>query len=195
MLLRYGLVCIQQHKLSRVILYMETKQHLIAAKVERLQELQVDLDRIHQEQSTLLSELVQLTSAVAAYTLSPPTKMCVGSQVDSTIGHTEDKSTTSDQLHTPRPSPTRSITTPTKNGQTKPQLQVGDHIYIKNKISHSERPNAADRAGIITAIARQPKQQVFFTTYTGEETWCSPLNIRHLSKEEKTQLRESQRDE
>ena len=53
---------------------METKQQLIAVKVERLQELQVDLDRIHQEQATLLNELVQLTSAVAAYTLSPQRK-------------------------------------------------------------------------------------------------------------------------
>ena len=53
----------------------------------------------------------------------------------------------------------------------------------------------ADRAGIITAIAQQPKQQVFFTTYTGVETWHSPLNLRRLSKEEKTRLRESQQDE
>ena len=53
----------------------------------------------------------------------------------------------------------------------------------------------ADRAGIITAIAQQPKQQVFFSTYTGVETWCSPLNIRHLSKEEKTRLQKSQQDE
>ena len=50
---------------------MDTKQQLIAAKVEQLQELQVDLDRIHQEQSILLNDLAQLTSAVAAYTLSP----------------------------------------------------------------------------------------------------------------------------
>ena len=155
----------------------------------------MDLDQIHQEQSTLLSELVQLTSAVAEYTLSPPTKKCVGSQIDSTIGRTEDNSTTADQLHTLIPSPTWSITTPAKNVQTKPQLQVGDHIYIKNKISHSDRPSVGDRAGIITAIARQLKQQVFFTTYTGIETWRSPLNIRHLSKEEKTQLRESQQHE
>ena len=53
----------------------------------------------------------------------------------------------------------------------------------------------ADRAGIITAIAQQPKQQVFITTYTGVETWRSRLNLCHLSKEEKTHLRESQQDE
>ena len=71
---------------------------------------------------------------------------------------------------------------------SKQQLQVGDHNYIKNKISHSDRPRVVDRAGIITAIAQQLKQQVFFTTYTGVETWLSPLNICHLSKEEKTWL-------
>ena len=168
---------------------MDTKQQLIAAKVERLQELQVDLDRIHQEQSTLLNDLAQLTSAVAAYTPSPPTKKCVGSQVDSNIRRMEDNVTSVEQIHTSIPT-TWSITMPDRSTQTKPQtpLQVGDHIYIKNKISHSDRPSAADRAGIITAIARQPKQQVFFTTYTGVETWRSPLNIRHLSKEEKTHL-------
>ena len=155
----------------------------------------MDLERIHEEQATLLSDLVQLTSVVVAYTLSHPMKKCVGSQVDSNIRRTEDNATLVDQIHTTAPSPTRSITTPVKNTQTKLQLQVGDHIYIKNKISHSDQPSAADRAGIITAIAQQPKQQVFFTTYTGVEMWRSPLNIRHLSKEEKTQLRESQQDE
>ena len=132
---------------------MDTKQQLIAAKVERLQELQVDLDRIHQEQSTLLNDLAQLTSSLAAYTLSPPTKKCVGSQVDTNIGRMEDNATSVDQFHPTIPSPTRSITMPVKNTQTKIQLQVGDHIYIKNKISHSVRPSVADRAGIITAIA------------------------------------------
>ena len=155
----------------------------------------MDLDRIHQEQSTLLNELVQLTSTVAAYTLSPPTSKCVGFQVDSNIGRREEITASADQIHATIPSLTQSITTPVKNTQVKQQLQVGDHIYIKNKISHSDQPSAADRAGIITAIAQQPKQQVLFTTYTGVETCRSPLNIRHLSKEEKTRLRESQQDE
>ena len=174
---------------------LETKQQLIVAKVEGLQELQVDLDQIHQEQSTLLNELEQLTSAVAAYTLSPTTKKCVDFQVDSNIGRTEEDTASVDRTHITIPSLTQSITTPLKNTQAKQQLQVGDHIYIKNKMSYSDQPRAADRAGIITAIAQQPKQQVFFTTYTGVETWRSPLNICHLSKEEKTQLRKSQQDE
>ena len=162
---------IQQHKLIRVTSHINTKQQLIAVKVEQLQELQVDLDQILQEQSTLLNDLAQLTSAVTAYTLSPPTKKCVGSQVDSNIGHTEDNVTSVEQIHTSIPT-TWSITMPDRSTQTKPQtsLQVGDHIYIKNKISQSDRPSVADRAGIITTIARQPKQQVFFTTYTGVET-------------------------
>ena len=43
---------------------MESKQRLITVKVERHQELQSDLDRIHQEQALLVNELVQLTSIV-----------------------------------------------------------------------------------------------------------------------------------
>ena len=174
---------------------MESKQRLIIAKVERLQELQADLDRIHQEQATLLNELVQLTSAVAAYTLSPPTNKCTDSQVDSNIGRTEEDTASTDQKLTLRPPLTQINTTPVKNTQAKQQLQVGDHIYIKNKISHSDRPSTADRAGIITDIAQQPKQQVFFTTYSGVEMWCSLLNLCRLSTEEKICLRTSQQDE
>ena len=110
---------------------------LIIAKVERLQELQVDLDRLHQEQATLLNEVVQLTSAVAAYTLSPPTHKCTDSQVDSNIGCMEEDTALMDHV-TIRPPITQSNTTPVKNIQAKRQLQVGDHIYIKNKISHSD---------------------------------------------------------
>ena len=143
----------------------------------------------------MLNELVQLTSAVAAYTLSPPMNKCVDSQVDSNTGRMEESTASTDQIHATKPPLTQSITTPVKNTQAQQQLQVGDHIYIKNKISHSDRPSVADRAGIITVIVQQPKQQVFFTTYTGVETWRLLLNIRCFSKEEKTRLRESQQDE
>ena len=162
---------------------MESTQWLIITKVARLQEQQVDLDRLHQEQATLLNEVVQLTSAVAAYTLSPPMHRCTDSQVDSNNGHTEEDTALMDHKLTTRPPLTQSNTNPVKNIQAKQQLQVGDHIYIKNKISHSDRPSAADRAGIVTDIAQQPQQQLFFTTYSGVETWCSPLNLRRLSAE------------
>ena len=92
---------------------------------------------------------------------------------------------------TPQQLRIQSTTTPVKSTQTQ-QLQVGDHIYIKNKISHSDRPNANDRAGVVTGIAHHPKQQVFLTTYSGVETWRSPLNLRRLSLGEKTWLRKQQ---
>ena len=167
---------------------MESKQWLIIVKVERLQELQSDLDRIHQEQATLVNELVQLTSIVPDYTPSLPTRNCVDSQVTSNIRYMEEDTTSM----APQPLRTQSTTTPVKNTQTQQQLQVGDHIYIKNKISHSDRPNAADRAGVVTDIAHYPKQQVFLTTYSGVETWRSPLNLRQLSAEEKIRLRKQQ---
>ena len=72
LLLRHGLVCILQHKLIRVHTYMESKQWLIIGKVERLQEIQADLDQIHQEQATLVHELVHLTAVVPDYTPSLP---------------------------------------------------------------------------------------------------------------------------
>ena len=158
---------------------MESKQQLIIVKVERLQELQSDLDRIHQEQATLVNELVQLTAVVPDYTPSL--------QATSNIKYTEEDTAST----TPQPLHTQSITTPDKNTQTQ-QLQVGDQIYIKNKVSHSDRPNATDRAGVVTNIAHYPKQQVFLTTYSGVETWRSPLNLRRLSAEEKIRLRKQQ---
>ena len=167
---------------------MESKQRLIIVKVERLQELQSDLDRIHQEQATLINEFVQLTSVVPDYTPSLPPRNFVGSQVTSNIGYTEEDTTST----APQLLRTQSTTTPVKNTQTQQQLQVGDHIYIKNKISHSDRPNAADRAGVVTDIAHYLKQQVFLTTYSGVETWHSPLNLRRLSSEEKIRLRKQQ---
>ena len=179
-------MCILQHNLIRVETYMESKQRLIIV-VERLQELQVDLDLIHQEQATLVNELVQLTSAVPDHTPSVPTGYSVGLQATTNIGYKEEDTAST----TSQPLCTQSITTPVKNMQTQ-QLQVGDHIYIKNKISHSDRPNAKDRAGVITDIAHYPKQQVFLTTYSGVETSCSPLNLRRLSLEEKTRLRKQQ---
>ena len=165
---------------------MESKQWLIIV-VERLEELQADLDLLHQEQATLVNELVQLTSAVPNHTPSVPTGYSVGSQATASIGYKEEDtaSTTPQLLHT------QSTTTPVKNTQTQ-QLQVGDHIYIKNKISRSDRPNANDRAGVVTGIAHYPKQQVFLTTYSGVETWRSPINLRRLSSEEKTRLRKQQ---
>ena len=168
---------------------MDKRQQLIVTKVERLQELQVELDRVHQEQSTLLHELTQLTSAVKAYTLSPPTKRCADPQGNPKNGCTDSNNTSSDTTHI-----SRGISTPDRSASTKPHasLQVGDHIYIKNKISHSNQPSVADRAGVITVIAQQPKQQVFFMTYTGVEMWRSPLNIRHLTKEERARLQYSQ---
>ena len=169
---------------------MESNQRLIIVKVEQLQELHSDLDRIHQEQATLVNELVQLTSAVPDYTPSIPTRNCVDSQVTSNIRYTEvDTTTTASKPRLPR---IQSTTIPFKNTPTPQQLQVGDHIYIKNKISHSDRPNAADRAGVITDIAHHPKQQVFLTTYAGVETWHSPLNLRRLSTEEMSRLRKQQ---
>ena len=49
-----------------------------------------------------------------------------------------------------------------------------------------------DRAGVVTGIAHHPKQQVSLTTYSGVETWRSPLNLRRLSSDEKTRLRKQQ---
>ena len=165
---------------------MESKQWLIIV-VDRLQELQADLDLIHQEQATLVYELVQLTSTVPDHTPSVPTGYSMGSQATANIGYKKEDTAST----TPQPLCTQSITTPVKNTPTQ-QLQVGDHIYIKNKISHSDRPNANDRAGVVTGIAHYPKQQVFLTTYSGVEMWRSPLNLCRLSLEEKARLRKQQ---
>ena len=78
---------------------MESKQWLIIVKVERLQELQSELDRIHQEQVALVNEFVQLTAVVPDYTPSLPTGYSVGARATSNIethgvGHSIDDSST-----------------------------------------------------------------------------------------------------
>ena len=167
---------------------MESNQRLIIV-VERLQELQADLDSLHQEQVTLVNELVQLTNAVPDHTPSLPTGYSAGSQATANIEHMGEDATST----TPQPPRVQSTSaTPVKYNTPTQQLQVGDHIYIKNKISRSDRPNANDRAGVVTGIAHHPKQQVFLTTYSGVETWRSPLNLRRLSLDEKTRLRKQQ---
>lgn len=67
----------------------------------------------------------------------------------------------------------------------KQPLQVGDHIYIKNKVTHSNYPSCEDRTAIITDIQGH---QVYLTTYTGVETWRSPYNIHKLTKQERATI-------
>ena len=111
---------------------MDSKQRLTIV-VERLEELQADLDLLHQEQTALVNELAQLTSAVPEHTPSVPTGHSAGSQATASIGYKEEDTTPM----TPQPLCSQSTTTPIKSTQTQ-HLQVGDHIYIKNKISHSD---------------------------------------------------------
>lgn len=66
------------------------------------------------------------------------------------------------------------------------EFKVGQHIYIKNKITHSDRkPTIQDRAAVITHI---DCHQINFRTYTGVETWRSLYNIRILTPQEQQQF-------
>ena len=109
---------------------MESKQRLIIV-VERLQELQADLDFLHQEQVTLVNELVQLTNADPDHNPALSTEHCAGSLATANIKHTEEGTTPV----TPQPSrvPSASYSSVNYNTSTE-QLRVGEHIYIKNKI-------------------------------------------------------------
>ena len=62
-----------------------------------------------------------------------PNGYSVGSQATASIGYKKEDTT----LMAPQPLRTQSTTTPAKSTQSQ-QLQVGDHIYIKNNISHSD---------------------------------------------------------
>ena len=152
---------------------MESKQRL-SIVVERLQELQADLDFLHQEQVTLVNELVQLTKADPDHNPALSTEHRAGTLATANIKHTEEDTTPV----TPQPSRVPSAPhSPVNYNTSMEQLRVGEHIYIKNKISHSDRPNARDRARIVTGLAHHPKKQVFVTTYSGVEMWRSPLNL------------------
>ena len=113
---------------------MESKQRLIIV-VERLQELQADLDFLHQEQVTLVNKLVQLTNADPDHNPALSMEHRAGSLATANIKHTEEDATPV----TPQPSrvPSASYSSVNYNTSTE-QLRVGEHIYIKNKISHSD---------------------------------------------------------
>ena len=145
---------------------MESKQRLIIV-VERLQELQADLDLLHQEQVTLVNELVQLTNTDPDHNPALSTEHRVGSLATASINHTEEDATPV----TPQPSrvPSASYSSVNYNTSTG-QLRVGEHIYIKNKISHSDRPNARDRARIVIGLAHHPKNK------------CSSRHIRESKR-------------
>ena len=113
---------------------MESKQRLIIV-VEQLQELQADLDFLHQEQVTLVNELVQLTNVDPDHTPALSTEHRVGSPATANIKHAEEDATPI----TPQPSRVQSASYTSVNYNTSTeQLRVGEHIYIKNKISHSD---------------------------------------------------------
>lgn len=76
--------------------------------------------------------------------------------------------------------------------ETTKQFHIGEHIYIKNKVTHGGLTSTPrDRTAIITHIDRH---QVNFRTYTGVETWRSPYNIRHLTYREQQELQQAPSD-
>ena len=58
---------------------------------------------------------------------------------------------------------------------------VGEQVYITNRITHSINPGPLDRAAIVTRV--RPRR-IDFRTFSGQETWRSPGNLRHLTEQE-----------
>lgn len=75
------------------------------------------------------------------------------------------------------------VSTPHDKQHQTDTFKIGDHIYIKNKITHSANTQPKDRAAVITNISGH---KVSLRTYTGAETWRSPYNIRKLSTAEQS---------
>ena len=60
-------------------------------------------------------------------------------------------------------------------------FSVGEQVYITNRITHSITPEPLDRAAIVTRV--RPRR-IDFRTFSGQETWRSPGNLRHLTEQE-----------
>ena len=58
---------------------------------------------------------------------------------------------------------------------------VGEQVYITNCITHLITPGPLDRAAIVTRV--HPRR-IDFRTFSGQETWRSPGNLRHLTEQE-----------
>ena len=104
---------------------MEPNQRLIIV-AERLQELQADLDFLHQEQVTLVNKLVQLTNAAPDHTPSLPTGHSAGSQATANIKHTGEDATPT----TPQPPRVQSTSATSQSQHTNTTITSGrPHIH------------------------------------------------------------------
>lgn len=67
-------------------------------------------------------------------------------------------------------------------------FEVGDHIYIENRIRHVPfrlRPAPQDRTGIEHRVT---EDRVYLRTYNGYDTWRNSRNVRRLSESERENL-------
>lgn len=86
--------------------------------------------------------------------------------------------------------------TPDTSGRVSPDpgvFTIGQHVFIQNRITHVQRfrrPNLADRAAVVQRLTRD---RIYVRTYNGHDTWRSPTNLRHLSIDERTEIRPTRR--
>lgn len=134
--------------------------------VNRLDELQQQQKVIISEQEALLQQLQQLS--LATHNQHNP----------------EVISSTGEQATPPRSRTQETHTT---------AFRAGEHIYVKNKISHamSTDNTPLHRASVVTNIQQH---KVYTTAYSGVEIWRSPYNLQHLTEKEKQQLKPSQEE-
>ena len=62
---------------------------------------------------------------------------------------------------------------------------VGEQVYITNRITHLITPGPLDRAAIVTWVR---PCRIDFRTLSGQETWRSLGNLRHLTEQEISSL-------
>lgn len=70
-------------------------------------------------------------------------------------------------------------------------FEIGEHVYIKNKIRHvpsSRRINRKDRASVVDRIINE---KVYITTYNGSSTWRHHKNLNSLTLSEQKNIREN----
>ena len=160
--------------------------------INSLKALQIQQQQITQRQQDLTEQLDHILAGRGVDSVNPhrddTTALNTSSQANS------NRRRTSSPITSGRSSPPIANTVPSRSTYTTPNIVpiigsstcrhnfiVGEQVYITNRITHSITPGPLDRAAIITRVR---PCRIDFRTFSGQETWRSPGNLRHLTEQE-----------
>ena len=159
--------------------------------INSLKALQIQQQQITRRQQDLTEQLDNILAGCRVDSVNPhrddTTTVNTSSQTSSA------RRRTSSPITSGRSSPSIANTVPSRSTYTTPNIVpitgstrrqnfiVGEQVYITNRITHPIGPGPLDRTAIVTRV--RPRR-IDFCTFSGQETWRSPGNLRHLTEQE-----------